>query len=131
MLQTMSRPTVQLIFTLQTVSRPTVQLNFTLQTVSIPLVGSTQPPVQWTWEAPPLRQNVRGIKLKLRRRIKKLKLKLPSSAEIKSAWSYTSIIPFAITIVINQALGQRYVYFYLTLKTFKNAPSTGETGGWE
>jgi hypothetical protein len=45
----------------------------------------------------PGRKNTRGIKLKLSRRIKEIRLKLPSSTEIKNAWSYASTIPHAIT----------------------------------
>ena len=81
-LRTVYRQTVHLYFTLRTVYRQTVQLHFTLQTVFRPVLGFTQPQIQWIPEAPTL----------------EVRLKLPSSAEIKNTWSNASTFPYTITV---------------------------------
>jgi hypothetical protein len=72
-------------------------------------LGPTQPPFQWLSGA---------LSLGVKRLVRGADHSPPSSAEVKNAWSYTSIPPTRLHgVVLSQAHGRLYL-FYVFMYTY-------------
>jgi hypothetical protein len=79
---------------------------FLFTTVSRPALGPTQPPIQWVRET---------LSLGLKRPGRETDHLSPSSADVKSVWSYTSTPPIrlhGVVLSLKEAQGQLYLFLY-------------------
>jgi hypothetical protein len=72
--------------------------NLLFTTASRPTLGPTQPPIQWVLGA---------LSSGVQRPGREADHSLPSSAEVKNAWSYTSTPPLRLHgVVLNKSIGK-------------------------